>query len=354
MWRNFFWIILLTLLTSESFAQKAFDFEVVKTFSVSTPPANIAASRAGRIFISTHQAYGAKYKVIEILANGKTRPYPNETMSEALTGVLGIVVDEKGILWFLDTVWDGKSPGRLIGWDTRNEKLYKSIDITRPVVGNYFLLNDLAVDRKHETVYIAENLKPERSAILVVDLKTEQVRRVLENTQAVRPEDKDIVIDGDTLMLEGKPARIGINPITIDAKSQWLYFGPMSGTALYRIKTKYLRNKKLTNSALEKRVEFYAEKPFSDGMTIDKRGNIYVSDTTGYSIGVIDKKRHYRQLHTSKKYLSWVEGFANAGDRIYATSNKLHLSPAFKGENLSDNAFYLIQFEPLSHASFGR
>ena len=80
----------------------------------------------------------------------------------------------------------------------------------------------------------------------------------------------------------------------------------------------------LSAAALEAKVEAYAAKPNSDGITIDGAGNIYVTDIENQSVGVIGTDRQYRILHTHGQMLSWPDGFAFGPDnQIYVTVNQL-------------------------------
>ena len=328
---------------------------IFRTLDTNTPPANIAVSKDGRIFMSTHLAWGSPHKVVELLDDGSHVPYPDYEFYPPLNGVLGAIVDEKGIFWFLDTIWGKDGIGRVIGWDIDKNQLYKMFTIARPLVHDAYILNDMAIDRDNNAIYITETADRYTSALLVLDIETGLVRRVLEGSSATIAEDKDLVIDGTTLQMQGSDARIGVNPITIDVKNEWVYFAPMSGETLYRAKTQDLLDESLSAEQLQARVEAYADKPMGDGITMDKAGNIYVSDLANNAIGVITTDREYKILAQDDDVLSWVEGFATAGKHgILATANKLHKSPAFLNQGERPSQFYIPQIDPLAKAVIGR
>ena len=335
--------------------------ETVASFDVGTPPGNIAIGPDGRLFISLHQFYGPDARVVEVHDDGTTTPYPTEAWAHApgadgvgLNGVLGLNVDRQGVLWLLDVSTEA-SAGRLIGWDTRAERLAQVVYLAPPVIGADAFLNDLAIDRTHEAVYITDTASPETSALIVVDLETGRARRVLEGSPFTRPEDVDMVIDGRLVTLGGAPARIGVNPITIDPTDTWVYFAPMSGTAMYRVRTRDLRDENLTAEALEARVERYGDKPLSDGSTIDGGGNVYITAITDNAIGVVRPDGSYEVLFQSDD-LPWPDGFAyGADDRIYATINELHRSPPLNdGVDGSQGAFKIVRFDALVPGASGR
>lgn len=339
---------------SSAFAQ----IETVVTFAADTPPGNIAISPNGRIFISVHGFYGEPtHHVLEVMEDGSTKPYPTPDWSKApegdapgLLNVLGLRVDRDGILWMLDGHSEGYA-GRLIGWDTSQERLHKIIYLAAPITKPDSFLNDLAVDRYHNAIYIADSA----GALIVVDLETGRTRRVLDGSEFTTPEDIDMVIDGKTVTLNGEPSRIGVNPITVDAQNEWVYFAPMSSTSLYRIRTTDLRDTSLSETALRQKVERYGDKTISDGSTVDNAGNVYITSITQDAIGVTGADGTYRILHQDDT-ISWPDGFAVAPDgKIYFTVNELHRSPVLNdGEAANRGEFKIMRFTPLAEAEAGR
>ncbi|MGK7912283.1 MAG: SMP-30/gluconolactonase/LRE family protein [Synechococcus sp.] len=351
------------ILTPEIVAQipNISPIETVFEFGPETPPGNIAIAPDGRIFMSLHGFYGQPLKLVEVESDGSDTPYPPEDWANApvgdgpgLSNVLGIRADRQGILWMLDSGGEGQS-GRLVGWNTQTETLHQVIYLAAPVVGDGAFLNDLAIDREHETIYITDTATPETSALIVVDLVTGRARRVLAGSEFTRPEDLDMVIDGETVLLNGEAARIGANPIAVDPTNTWLYFAPMSGLSMYRVRTADLRNESLAPEELAERVERYGDKPISDGSTVDGEGNVYITSITDDSIGVVRPDGSYETLYQADE-MSWPDGFAFGPDgKIYVTVNELHRSPVLSdGENLSQGEFKIVRFEPLAPGASGR
>ena len=50
----------------------------------------------------------------------------------------------------------------------------------------------------------------------------------------MQSEDIDIVIDGKVQTWMGNPARISVDPITLSADRETLYYGPMNGYTWYQ------------------------------------------------------------------------------------------------------------------------
>ncbi|WP_201751617.1 L-dopachrome tautomerase-related protein [Paraglaciecola mesophila] len=337
------------------------ELETYATFDETTPPGNIAIGSDGRKFLSVHGFYGQSTKVVELFNDGTVKPYPNEEWATkpdenklGLYDVLGLNVDQNGVLWMLDTSAEDHA-GRIVGWNTRSESLEKIIYIAKPMITPGSFLNDLAVDAKHGKIYIADTASNEQAAIIIADIKTGQVRRVLEGSEYTQAEDIDMTIEGRVITLGGQPARLGINPITIDPESNWLYFGSMSGTSIYRIKTADLIDTRLDTSALESKIERYGDKSISDGITIDGGGNVYVTSVTKGAIEVTNPSGKSRTLYKDQRII-WPDGFAyGPDDYIYFTVNELYRSPVLNGgDNASQGEFKVMRFPALSKGKPGR
>lgn len=337
------------------------EIETVFSFGPEVPPGNLAIGPDGRMFMSVHEFYGKALRVVEVRKDGSVTPYPNDAWANApqgdgpgLKGVLGLRADREGILWMLDGAGEAQA-GRLVAWNTRTEQLHRIIYLTAPVTPANTFLNDLAVDRTHDAVYITDTASAENSALIVVDLKTGRARRLLEGSRFTTPEDVDMVIDGRVISLGGAPARIGANPISIDPTDSWVYFAPMSATAMYRVRTRDLLDENLGAAELEARVERYGDKPISDGSTVDAGGNVYITSITDDAVGVVRPGGSYEVLY-KKDEMSWPDGFAFGPDgKVYVTINELHRSPVLNGgEDATKGEFKIMRFDALAEGASGR
>lgn len=329
-------------------------------------PGNIAVSPSGRVFISQHQFYDPDYQVVEVMGDGSTRPFPNADWSAilgadgvGLQAVLGIRASTDGVLWMLD---NGSKPPRLVGWDLNADTVHQIVAIpsSASVPGSF--LNDFAVDLAHNAIYIADFADaPDKAAIIVVDLASGKARRVLQGDRSTRPEDVPLVVDGRRIRLHKADgieteARVGVNPITIDVEYQWVYYGAMNGTALWRVRTVDLMNSELSRAELSARVERFGDKPVSDGISIDEDGGVYVTDLAANGIGVVNAEGHYRLLVQDPQKLNWPDGMSGGPNgRMFVTVNQLHRSPPLNGGvNGAKPPFYIMSFQPLAPAAVGR
>lgn len=334
---------------------------------LSQGPGNITVTPDRRILTSLHQFYSPETRVAEVTPLGTLRPFPNfewsvggKTDRIALDTVLGIQSDSNGVVWMLDNGMRGGSIPKLVGWDSRREQLARLIYLPAPVTAKNSFVNDLAVDLTHQQVYIADPAGGDNAALIVVNLQTGLARRVLQGHKSVIPEEVSLIIEGQPVQIRQSDGtvirpRIGVNPIALDAKNEWLYYGPMHGTSLYRIRVNDLRDPSLSEADLASRVERYSDKPICDGISIDKAGNVYVTDLALNAIGVIGGDRRYRTYLSDPRF-SWLDAFSFGPDgMLYTVSNQLHRTAVLNaGQNRARPPYYVFRVQPLAPGVVGR
>lgn len=328
-------------------------------------PGNITVTEDGRIIMSLHQFYQPQYTVVEY-KNKTLVPFPNKELSDTgstsalkLDSVLGIR-SANGIVWMLDNGMRSGVTPKLVGWDTKTDKLHQIIKLPAPITPSDAFVNDFVVDTKRNHIFISDPAGGTNAGLIVVNLNTGKVRRVLEGHSSVIPEHVDLIIDKVPIQVKDKSGKlsrphIGVNPITEDLNNEWVYFGPMHGHSLYRIKADDLANEKLDDQALASRVERYSDKPISDGITIDQDNNIYLGELAENAIGVIAPDRKYRRL-TQCPNLSWVDSFSFGPEsKLYAVVNRLHQSATLNsGVETAKPPFFLLQVKALAAGLSGR
>ena len=358
------WIGPVTLLAAAATAYAA-DVSVVA--EVKEGPGNITVTPQDRVIISLHQFYDTPMRVAEVEQDGRLVPYPNAqwnrgtTETAGLDSVLGIQCDRDGIVWMLDNGMRLGSVPKLVGWDSKAERLHRVIYLPPPLTLADSFVNDLAVDPARNIAYVADPAGGADAALILVDLKTGSARRVLQGHRSVVPEaDAELVIDGRPVRVRGPDGgmispRIGVNPVALDAANKWLYFGPMHGRSMYRVRTENLRSTRLTPDQLAAKVERYSDKPICDGISIDKAGNIYLGDLANNAVGVIGTDRRYRRLAADPR-ISWADAFSFAPDgRLYFVSNQLHKTARLNGGVMEAKPpFHILSVKPPARGVTGR
>ena len=349
-------IVLLFLIFNPVIGQKP-EIEVVAELPLEHPPGNITVTPQGRIIMSQHPFYGAPLRVVEVKDDGSVEAFPNETWSRepdsagvGLNTVLGLQSDRQGVVWLLDRSPGNGQPGKIVAWDTVGDRLKRVIYLPQPIIKDKPFLNDLAVDLKHDAIYITDTASGNDSALIVVDLNTGFSRRVLEGDKSTRPEDITMTVGDRLITMKGKPAKVGVNPIALDPQGKWVYYAPMSGRSLYRIATADLLDTTLSSQQLSSKVQRYGDKPICDGITVDRAGNVYITSITDNAIGVVDRTGKYRTLYRDDRLLNWTNSMAFGKDNyIYVTVSQLQNSPPLNdGVNAFQEPFYIVKFPALT------
>jgi sugar lactone lactonase YvrE len=363
-------VILAGLLAACSASSPQDSFVSVAALTV--PPGNPTVTLDGRLIVTVHPFAESEIRALEILPDNSTRPFPSQEWAsqpdEADRGIhaaIGIRTDQNGVVWILD-MGGKRTPPRLIGWNTKENRLHRVIVIPYPASRKQSFLQDFAIDPSHGKIFIADSgvrslTGPSEPGIIIVDSETGFSRRVLHAHRLLQPEDNaEIVIDGKSPRVavnsrHYQEPKIGLNPIAVDATGDWLYFGAMHGTSLYRVKTTDLLDEQLNEEELALRVEHLGFKPVSDGISIDNKGNVYVTDLNAKAIGVLSEDEPYRIL-IKDDLLQWPDGLGVGPDGfLYATVNQLHLLPALnKGKDETKLPFQIIKFRPLASGTLGR
>ena len=235
-------------------------------------PGNVTVTDDGLIIMSLHQFYQPKYTVVEFKDNVLT-PFPNKELADLdskaamkLDSVLGIRF-ANNIVWMLDNGMRSGVTPKLVGWDIKADKLRRVIMLPSPIAPKDAFVNDFAVDTRHNHIFISDPAGGANAGLIVVNLNTGKARRVLEGHSSVIPENIDLIIDNVPIQVRDKSGKlnrshIGVNPITEDLDNEWVYFGPMHGLSLYRIKADDLVNEALDAKTLASRVERLATSRF--------------------------------------------------------------------------------------------
>ena len=305
-------------------------------------PGNLSVTKDGRVFATVHQFRPADAQLIEITGRDSYRPWPDAGWNAAfgsgpdvLNAPLGIQIDDQDRLWIIDNGLGAEpQPPKLIAYALATGEVVFRHDFpadTGPV-GSF--LNDLAIDARRGFVYIADVGGSAEPALVVVDLSNNKSRR-FSASDALAAEDVDLVVEGRVLGprdADGKvdPARIAVNPITLSADGETLYFGAMNGTTWYRLPTRPLREG-ADDETIAAAITKAGQKPVSDGASTDIAGNHYFTDLGNNAITVLRADGSLETLAQDERLL-WPDAlsFGEPG-WLYIAVNQLHRAPALNG-----------------------
>ena len=300
--------------------------DLEEVLSYPEPIGNVAVSAAGRVFFTVHPESRPRGNKLLEYVDGASVPYPDiESQQRLFDTVLGVVVDRQNRLWTLDHGNHGLRTARLLAFDLASGELIHDQNFDASIAPAGSFLQDLQVSADGRTVVIADASFWRKSpALIVYDIGTASARRVLERHASVTAEDYIIRNHGEDMTFVGGivALRGGVDGIAIS--DDWLYYGAISNSGLYRIEVRELAVRGSPNSQLAAAVERYSDKPISDGMSVDTQGNVYVTDIEHGAVFRIDADRTPRTLLRSPR-IRWADALSFGPDGwLYVADSALH------------------------------
>jgi sugar lactone lactonase YvrE len=323
------------------------------------PPGNMAVSEQGDIFFTFHPEASPEIHVAK-WENNQPLPYPNREFNTGISeqgkklsayfdAPQGIRIDQQNRLWVLDHANHGLGQPRLFAFDLSSNELVHQYDFPSSLAGLGSHLNDFQVDAKGEYIYIANaSILRKKPSVIIYDVLNKKSREVLVQDPSVIAQRFTPVVQGQLMLKMGVFAiRPNIDSIALDRQGEWLYYGATAHQRMFRIKTLDLLNESLSPEQLSKKVQDFAAKTASDGITTDLAGNIYISNADQSSIDRIDAQG---QLQTLVKgdILRWPDGFSFGPDGwLYLTNSALHEVIMKSQQHIRQQApFHIVRFKP--------
>jgi len=309
---------------------------------------------SGRIFVNfPYWSDDHSISVAEIV-NGQPKAFPNDEWNKAgpadshFICVQSVVVDDLDNLWVLDPAAPKmqeivKGGPKLVKIDLATNQVLQTIPFGEDVAPKKSYLNDVRIDTRTNTAFITES---GRGAIIVVDLKSGKARRLLDGHPSTQPEeDVKLVVDGKALIDQQKktPPQIASDGIALDAKNGYLYYHALTGHTLYRIKTSFLRDEKLSKAELESKVENVGRTSASDGMLEGQDGSVYLTDLENSAIARWDPANKRVEQIIADKRLLWPDTLSwGPKGEMYVTASQIENMPRFnKGKSTRTEPYKL-------------
>lgn len=317
----------------------------------------VTVSERGRIFVNFPRwTEDSPVSVAEVMKDGSLRPYPDAQWnawrnvrrdeldpSAHWVCVQSVVADGRGSVWVVDPAApavDGIVFGgpKLVRIDLATDRVARVIRFGQDVAipGSY--LNDVRFSRDGKYAYLTDS--GQRGALVVVDLASGQARRVLDGHPSTQPE-KGVVVrtDGRPLRYpDGRPVLFAADSIALSSDGAWLYWKPLTGNTLYRIRTAALAGPGLAGQDVSAEVQPYGQVGPTDGFWIALRADtgsdiLFITSIEDNAI----KARDLAQgpaggLRTvlQDPRLRWPDTFSQGPDgSLYVTTSRIQDSAFF-------------------------
>jgi sugar lactone lactonase YvrE len=340
--------------TQSSGSPRVGQVEIVSELEIT--PGNVTASRDGRMFASVHGMRRGSAQLIEIKpGKNNWEAFPNKEWNatpgsgtNVLNSAHGVAIDSQNRLWVTDHGnWmpnNGKpQQPKLVAFDINTKQEVFRMDFPEDIGPRGGIMQDLAVDAERGFVYIAD-CGP-TPAIVAVDINKKAARRFT-NHASLKAENVDLVVEGQTLKFpdaNGKMrnARVPINPITLSADGETIYYGAMNGQTLYSAPARLFREG-ATDTQIGAAVQVAGKKPVSDGISTDAEGNHFITNLRENAIDKLSKDGKLTRLVQDDRFLFPDNVRFGADSWLYVAVNQLHRSSIFTGNADAGKPPYLI------------
>ena len=317
----------------------------------------ISVSKTGRLFVNFPR-WSPEYlnAVIEAMPDGSSKPFPDETwnrwdLTPATAGthfvcVQSVVADDTDALWILDAAAPmlmSIIPGgpKLVKVDLRTNQVARVFPLGPETAKTNTYLNDIRIDTQRNFAYITDS---GMGGIIVVDLGTGKSHRALDGDPSVMPDKSvKIVIDGKPVLgPTGETPSFHSDAIALSHDGQYLFYQPIASNTLFRVKTDALRDPN-GKPVPEK----YADTFPVDGIWMDERGNIYLSDLQHDGVSRLTPDRKIETM-VSDKRLQWPDTFSQGPDgSIYISASHINESPSYnKGKSTRTMPYGVFKLRP--------
>jgi hypothetical protein len=149
------------MLVSVASAQGPIRAEIVARLPQSV--GNIAITPDNQINFSHHPFFSPDIRVAKLTSSTTFQPFPNADWNTPRKGtdhyldnVLGLRSDENGIVWIIDMGFRTKITPKLVGWNTRTDKLERIYYMPEPITRSGSQPQDIVIDQKNRKFYIAD------------------------------------------------------------------------------------------------------------------------------------------------------------------------------------------------------
>jgi sugar lactone lactonase YvrE len=315
--------------------------ETVKAFADDFRLVGIGVSAKGRVFATAPSSSArSRFSLVEVDSkSGEITPYPDAAWNDfsdhgdgksEWISVQALWVDKADHLWALDSslakVGQDRLPPKLVEFNLATNKVIRQYDF-KSVVSAKDSLNDLRIDLVHHYAYLTN--AGNKGSLVVLDLKTGEARQVLIGARSTFADPQQHLMFGSEIALrpDGSAAAIHADGIALSPDAQWLYYRPLTDHNYWRVPTAALRDARLSDADLIKKVEYLGSSALTGGLVMDGHGTLYGGDLEHGTVVAITRTPSHtlstKVFVSDPSKLSWADGFAISGGYLYIADSHL-------------------------------
>jgi sugar lactone lactonase YvrE len=295
----------------------------------------IAVSAEERVFVNFPRWSEDVPVSVGELIDGNVVPYPNAELQSWKPGddpaglfvcVQSVVVDARDRLWILDPGNPGfagvvEGAPKLMQVDLATDRIVRTYRFgpETALPGSY--LNDVRIDVAHDVAYLTDSGD---GALLVLDLRSGEARRLLDDHPSTQSEGVTLTIGGRPWLLGGSPPDVHADGIAFDPSSDTVFFQALTGRTMYRIAASVLRDADRGDDDVAAAVEVVGRTGASDGLVFGPSGFVYVSALEEDAIVRVAPDGD-REIVVQNPAIAWPDSFAVGPDgAIWFTTARIH------------------------------
>ena len=320
----------------------------------------VAIAKDGRLF--TNYPYWMDkhlYSVVEINKDGSTKPYPDTAWNTFKKGEDGqnkfvcaqaVVTDDQGYLWVVDPAGIAlgnvyKNAAKVVKISLATNKVEHIYRFPADVIANTNYINDIRIDNKTGFAYMTISSD---GGIIIFDIKTGKSRKVLSKDPSTHSDvNYTMNINGKPFLANGKPAHFNSDGIALSPDGSWLYYKSITDRKLYRVPTLLLRDFSTSEDVIAEKVERLGDFVATDGMEMDKFGNLYLGDLETGSIVKITPDLKSEVLIKDPETLRWPDSYSISEDGyLYISCSQIPwMSLVNNGKNLTTQPYEIYRLK---------
>ncbi len=282
-----------------------------------------------------------KFSVAEVNKDNKFTAYPNEQwnawkighpITDSVFVAVQSVVASNNLLYVIDTrnpLFEGVIHQPIIfAFDLNTNQLVKTYKLPKEAFHKNSYINDIRIDNQKGYAYCTDS---GNSGLVILNLKTGETKRVLDEHSSTSSEQSYLTINGkkwnNTVHSDG---------IAFDPTTDMLYYHALTGYNLYAVPVETLINS--SEKDIETAVELVSKTAAPDGMIIHN-GILFYADLEHHKIMQMDLKSRKISTLVEGDKVKWADTFSIEDNYLYYTNSRIHEA----GDDISNLLFTLYK-----------